>query len=97
MRKKNGAFLKECDQNFHDSNMGRTYSCDILRKLYYQGTPERSKWVQEAGKKVFEQNDQKKMRLQTEKNITFYKIKNGLNGALRRAFKNLIKDFPANR
>ena len=33
----------------HNFNMGGTYSTDILRSLYDQGVPDRSRWVQEAG------------------------------------------------
>ena len=34
----------------HNFNMGGTYYPDIQRSLYDQGVPDRSRWVQEAGK-----------------------------------------------
>ena len=58
--------------------MGGTYSTDILRSLYDQGTPDRDKYLQEAGnkllaeisgKKTYEPPRQKKLTTQDAKNM----------------------------
>ena len=52
--------------------MGGTYSTDILGNLYDQGTPERVKYLQEAGNKLLAQISGKNMSLQEEQHIHFF-------------------------
>ena len=42
-------FDRKKKRSFLYVNIKNTYSTDILRSLYDQGTPDRSRWVQEAG------------------------------------------------
>ena len=93
--KKKHDFLKNKWCFFHNFNIGRLFSTDIFSSLYDLGTPERSKWVQEAGNPLLVEISEKQMSLQDQKKITTQDAKTrkntmkneiDLNGSFRGAF-----------
>ena len=73
-KKKVGSRKKKVG-SFHNFNIGRLYSTDFFRSLYDLATPERSKWVQEAGKIVLAQISEKRCEAPRQKKYHYARRK----------------------